>query len=331
MIGRRNLMASAGGLAVGAGLVALAAGARSVAADASEERSQKGSGYSGKIIDFRNRPPFKSFRVAFHNGKDPDKSDDEMMERYINDMDAAGIGLAVAMGRTVSQPNARAKDIFGGNVPNDDVEALIKRYPDRFKGFGSVDISDVKQAIKQVDHCVERGFSGIAFYNPAQTPPRYDDDEALFPIYERCAKHGTIISMTSSIMVGPDMSYSMPIHIQHVALEFPKLRIVVPHGAWPWTTQIIGVVFQGVLFGSSQVYIIPDFYFSQEGIPGRQDYVDMAEDAGGFGLNKRIMYASSHPALALAKSVEVLQKTPFKNPDALRLIFHDNAAQLLGV
>lgn len=333
MISRRNLVAGAAGLAAGVGVMASHSALGGTKKDNQPTTSpdKRGRRYTGKIIDFRARPPFRGFRTAFHAGKDADKSDEELMERFLHDMDTAGIGLAVAMGRTVGQPNARARDIFGGNVPNDDVEALVNRYPDRFVGFGSVDISDVKRAIQQVDDCVERGLAGIAFYNPAQTPPRHYDDAALFPIYERCARHGAIVSMTSSMMVGPDMSYSMPIHIQRVALEFPQLRIVVPHGAWPWTTQIIGVVLQGVLFGSSQVYLIPDFYFSQEGLPGRQDYIDMADDPGGFGLNQRIMYASSYPALPLVKSVEVLQRTPFKNPDAPRLVFHDNAARLLGI
>lgn len=332
MIKRRQLMMGAGTLAAASGLAAMSNTSMSDKAPVpGRKRGTADRSLSGEIIDFRARPPFRGFRSAFHRDIDPAKSDDELMEAFIHDMDAAGIGLAVAMGRTVRNPNARATAIVGGNVSNDDVLALMESYPGRFTGFGSVNVGNPPQAVKEVDECAKRGFAGIAFYNPPQTPPLYDDDESLFPIYERCAKHRLIISITSSIMVGPDISYSMPIHIQRVALAFPELRIVVPHGAWPWTTQMIGVVLQGLLFGMSQVYLIPDFYLSQRGIPGRQDYVDMADDAGGFGLNRRIIYASSYPALPLKKSVDVIRETSFQNPDTYRLLLRDNAAALLGL
>ena len=289
------------------------------------------SSYTGRIVDFRVRPPFRSFRTAFHPGREPEKSDDELMEGFIGEMDEAGIALAVAMGRTVRLPHARAAGVVGGNVSNDDVEALVAGYPGRFVGFGSVDVLDGEVALREVDRCAERGFAGVAFFNPAQTPPLHDDDESLLPIYERCAARGLIVSITSSMMVGPDMSYSMPIHIQRVALAFPDLPIVVPHGAWPWTKEITGVVLQGLLFGSSRVYLAPDFYLSQEGLPGRGDFVEMADDAGGFGLDGRLLFASSYPALPLAESIATLEATRFQNPDARRRIFRDNAAGLLGL
>jgi predicted TIM-barrel fold metal-dependent hydrolase len=292
---------------------------------------QNDRSYAGRIVDFRVRPPFRSFRTAFHRESALEKSDDELMEAFIGEMDAAGIALAVAMGRTVRRPDARAVDVVGGNVSNDDVEALLERYPGRFAGFGSVDVLDVESALREVDRCAERGFAGVAFFNPAQTTPLYDDDDSLLPIYERCAERGLVASITSSIMVGPDISYSMPIHIQRVALAFPELAIVVPHGAWPWTKEIIGVVLQGLLFESSRVYLAPDFYFSQLGLPGRQDFIEMANDAGGFGLDRRLLYASSYPALPLAQSIETLESTPFQNPDAQRRIFRDNAAGLLAL
>ena len=42
--------------------------------------------------------------------------------------------------------------------------------------------------------------------------------------------------ITSSHVIGPDMSYATPEHIQRVALDFPQLTIVVGHACWPWTT-----------------------------------------------------------------------------------------------
>jgi predicted TIM-barrel fold metal-dependent hydrolase len=331
MFSRRQVMGGAGVLVASSLSAPLSAGASRQPSERSDESHKPGGKtMPASIIDFRVRPPFRTFRSAFHPRLDPAKSDDELMESFMADMDRAGVGFAVAEGRTVHSPNARATKIVGGNVSNDDVEALVKAYPDRFVGFGSVDVGNPAAALKELDRCRARGFAGVAFYNPVQTPPLYDDDESLFPIYERCAKLGLIASITGSIMVGPDMSYSMPIHIQRVALAFPDLRIVIPHGCWPWTNQIVGVLLQGVLFKASQVYIVPDFYLSQRGLPGRQDYIDVVNDVGGFGINQRILYASSYPALSITESAEVIKSTEFRDEQAYAMLLHDNAARLLG-
>ena len=332
MLNRRDLLGGAGALA-GVAATGSVAAAKENRAPTFETESHfiGGKSMSGNIIDFRVRPPFRSFRSAFHATKDPTKTDDELMESFLAEMDAAGISLGIAEGRTVKTVNARGTNIVGGNVSNDDVAALVKRYPGHFIGFGSVDVTNPTEALQEIARCADLGFKGIAFYNPVQSPALYDDDSALMPIYEECAKRGFVASITSSVMVGPDMSYSMPVHIQRVGLTFPELKIVVPHACWPWTTQIIGVLLQGVLFNASQVYIIPDFYLSQVGLPGREDYIAVAEDAGNFGLGQRILFASSYPALEMEASVKVIQNTKFSKPAVYAALFRENAKRVLGL
>lgn len=275
----------------------------------------------GRIIDFRIRPPFRGFRAALHAGRSPASSDDELMAQLLAEMAEAGIGHAVAMGRVAPAAGAMA-----ARIPNADVIELVRRYPKLFSGFGSVDVRDQARALDDIDRCLDSGLRGIAFDNPLSVPPLYDDDARLFPLYERCARHGLIISLTSSVMVGPDMTYSMPLHIQRVGLAFPQTPIVVPHAAWPWTLQMIAAVSQGQMFKLSNIYMMPDFYFSQAHAPGRHDYIDAAD----YGLDNRILFASSYPALPLVSSVAAVRSIAFARSGALRRIMHDNAAALLN-
>lgn len=273
-----------------------------------------------EVIDFRVRPPFRGLRRAFHAKIDPKLPDEVLMDQFLTDMDGANISRAVVMGRSAAEGFLKA------DISNDDIADLVALYPRKFIGFGAVDTRDTRRAKAEVERCKALGLKGIAFDNPASSPPLYDDDASLMPIYEHCHKHELIVSLTSSGMVGPDLTYSMPVHIQRVGLAFPNMPIVVPHGAWPWTTQAVSLLMEGAFFKRSQIFLIPDFYLSQKHAPGRQDYID----AANFGLDGRLLFASSYPALPLKKSVEEVRAIPFANPDSARRILGGNAAALLG-
>ena len=92
--------------------------------------------------------------------------------------------------------------------------------------------------------------------------------------------------ITSSHVIGPDMSYAMPEHIQRVALDFPQLTIIVGHACWPWTTQACALAMR-----CTNVYLMPEFYMHVPHMPGAQDYVDAANSY----LSHRMLYSSCYP------------------------------------
>jgi len=284
------------------------------------------------IIDFRVRPPFGAFTTtAIYNRRDPNPDPataralqmnlpyyrsfaEHSMEAFLDEMDAAGIGLGVVMGR--QSPPAY------GSVPNEDVAELVARYPTRFVGFGGIDGSDATRAMKDIERCIAHGFKGVAFDNGWCDPPLYDDDASLMPLYERCMEAGLIVSFTSSVFVGPDLTYSDPVHIQRVAKRFPKLRIVVPHAAWPHATAICAVAMQCL-----NVHLIPDFYGYIPNMPGADEYVK----AANYYLGHRLLFASSYPVRPLGQSVEQFRALPFASDEIRSRCLGGNAARLLGL
>jgi hypothetical protein len=227
-------------------------------------------------------------------------------------MDEAEIDVAVIMGRR-SAPRY-------GSVPNEEVAELVRDYPGRFVGFGGVNGSDLKDALAEVDRIIDYGFKGVAMDNGWSDPPLYDDDEKLFPIYEKIASAGLILSLTSSIFVGPDLTYSMPVHIQRVALAFPNLPIVVPHGAFPWATQMCGVALQ-----CRNVYLLPDFYFHIPNTPGADEYLK----AANYYLGHRLLYGSSYPVRPLDQSLAQFRALAFEKDETRERCLGGNAARLL--
>ncbi len=282
------------------------------------------------IVDFRVRPPFKGFNsipfaqppaqpdpvtmFPLHIGMEPSPSyAQRSMTEFMKEMDAGGIDVAVAMARFATT---------WGNVPTEDVAELVKTYPGRFVGFGAVDGADVPAAVAEVGRIADFGLRGVAMDNPRSTPPLYDDDERLFPIYERCQSLGLLLSLTSSIFIGPDLSYSMPVHIQRVAKAFPKLPIMVPHGGWPWSVQMCAVAFQ-----CPNIYLVPDFYMYIPNTPGGDEYVKSAN----YFLSHRLLYASSYPVRPLVQSVRQFRELPFDSDEIRQRCLGGNAKRLLGL
>lgn len=284
------------------------------------------------IIDFRVRPPFKEFLGSFlyrprdfnppsatmsglQIGRRRCRSFEERsMDAFMQEMDDAGIDMGVAMGRQSPAPY--------GAIPNEDVVELVRSYPGRFIGFGGVDGSRGKAAVDEVSRIADMGLKGVAMDNGYCNPPLYDDDDSLNMVYEAIEKNELILSITSSIFVGPDLSYSDPTHIQRVARRFPKLQIVVPHAAWPWTTLMCGVAFQ-----CPNVHLVLDFYGHIPNMPGADEYVKSAN----YFLGHRTLYASSYPVWPLRQSVEQFSALPFDSVEIRQRCLGGNAARILNL
>jgi len=115
-----------------------------------------------KVIDFRLRPPLKGYlntimysqaarrdRITGYHGMKPARSAQaQSIDLLLKEMDEAGITRGVAMGR-YSGPY--------GTVSNEDVAAIVKEYPDRFVGVASIDPTDRKQAIRQIEQAKAAG------------------------------------------------------------------------------------------------------------------------------------------------------------------------------
>jgi len=150
------------------------------------------------------------------------------------------------------------------------------------------------------------------------------DDTKNHPLYQKCAELGGVLYLTCSLMQGPDISYAEPYRIQRVANDFPALQIVVVHGAFPYTSEMLGVMIANAPLGN--LWVIPDFFQFIPGFPGAQDWVEAANHF----LSDRILYASSYPVRPLSQSLAEFQRFSYK-PEVLENLLAGNAATLFGI
>lgn len=279
------------------------------------------------IFDFRLRPPYKGFAelsifnpvcnaVAPHdvNAWRSESAHRKSFPLFLEEMKEAGVDKGVVM--------ARATSSFAASVPNDDVLALAQEYPGIFFPFGAVDVSaGILPALAEVRRCKDMGFYGVAVEPGFCDPARKADDPTLYPVYALCAELGLIAVITSSFMVGPDIDYSNPVYIQHVASDFPTLQIVVSHACYPWLMQMVNIMLL-----CPNIWIVPDMYMHNPSAPGHEMYGNAIRWLKG----ERVLYGSAYPCYDIRQAVHDFHLFEL-GEELTQKVMWDNAHKLLAL
>jgi len=283
------------------------------------------------IIDFRVQPPHRSFLDTYFYRPRPSAPDPLTVTQYelgrvnspsfdarsaelfVGELDELGVDVAVIMGQQAAA--------VWGRVENAHIAELVDAYPGRFVGFAGIDAHD-PDGVDEIRRAVEElGCRGISLLPGWSDPPLHDDDPRVFPLYEAAIAHGIPVVVTSSHVIGPDMSFAMHEYLQRVALAYPELTLIVGHACWPWTTQACALAAR-----CHNVYLMPEFYMYVPGMPGAREYI---EAANGF-LSHRMLYSSCFPTRSLHQALDGFAALPLSDDSRERLLWR-NAARLLGL
>jgi predicted TIM-barrel fold metal-dependent hydrolase len=280
-----------------------------------------------RIIDVRFRPPLGSFlRSTMYKDKSrtakmtaamgmemAPSTIQESMELLAAEMDGLGNYVGCVSG------SKRGIDRAWGWIENQDVFEMVQQYPDRFLGVGTLDASDTGAALEDLEACVSRfRFKAIAIEPGTHRENMYADDRRLYPIYERCVELGVPVLLLAGGNAGPDITYSDPVHVERVAIDMPRLKIVVLHGAWPWVTQILHIAFR-----RPNVFLSADMYLT---MPGGSQYI---EAINGY-LSERYLYGTSYPFGPVVGYFERFQRLGIQERHMDKVLYQ-NAEKLLGL
>ena len=209
------------------------------------------------------------------------------LETTIGAMDQAGVGvglLSAWWGPT------------GPLIGNDEVAHVVKRFPDRFRGIASVDLHRPMEAVRELRRCVrELGFVGVRIVPWLWGLP--PDDRRYYPVYAECVELGVPFCLQVG-HTGPLMASEpgRPIpYLEHVALEFPELKIVAGHIGHPWTQEMISL-----LTKCENVFVDTSAYVAGRFPP---DFVEYLTTRG----TGRVMFGSNYPMLTHGRCMEGLE------------------------
>lgn len=168
-------------------------------------------------------------------------------EKYLNDMDAAGIEKAIIFGSDFgAEIGDPAVHIFEANKIYADI---AKKHSDRFAALCSIDPRR-PGALKHCEQAIEEwGMKGFKLHPAAGFKAT---DEIMFPLYEKCADWGVpLIFHTGAQPAAPVyLDTQRPVFVAEAAARFPNTKMIMAHAGMDlWN--------EAVMYGK----LIPNVYF----------------------------------------------------------------------
>ena len=197
-------------------------------------------------------------------------------------------------------------------LPNNLVRRAVQKYPDRLIGYVWVNPNEGKKAVEEVKRALgDWGFQGIKLHPLLHA--FIPSDEAVLPIMEEAGQSGVPVLFHSG-----HPPFSLPWQIGEVAELFPDVPIIMGHMGHGHGCYIHGSI------TTAKKY--PNIYLETSGMPMHTKIKEAYEQVG----SDRVMYGSDAPFHH--HSVE-MQRVRVSGLDdaALRKVFYENAARLLGV
>ena len=217
----------------------------------------------------------------------------------------------------------------GARNSNEHVIDLAVCYPDAFAGVlasldtGAADLDRVAgYAEELVRHPNVKGFK---FHPPDEG--FYPNDKKFYKIWEVLQSGNkpvmfhvgfTVLGANTDGGSGIALDYGRPIHLDTLARDFPRMKIIAAHPGWPWEQELIGVLtHKKNVYGDMSGYLaeqLPEIFL--KAIRGR--------------LQDKALFGTDFPYVDLEKALASFDKTDFKSP-AKEKILYSNAQSLFQI
>ena len=183
------------------------------------------------------------------------------------------------------------------------IEAL-KRYPDRFFSSLAVDPNRGMDEVRKIVRLHEKfNLKAVTGFPSGTCPQAPINDKKWYPIYAKLVE----LDLPFCVCVGVP-GPRLPFECQKVELLdevcwfFPELKVVMRHGAEPWTEMACKLMLK-----------YPNLYYSTSAFAPKHYPEDIIKFANTRGADK-IMYAGYFPmGLSLERIFTEMQNVPFKD------------------
>lgn len=241
-------------------------------------------------------------------------SPEEMYEKY-KALDLFGVIFSIDAETTSGVPY----------VGNDWVASVVRKYPDRFIGFASVDPWKGALAVRELERSVKKlGLRGLKLMPIQQA--FFPNDTRFYPLWEKCADLGIpVLIHTGQTGVGAGtpggggfkLKYAQPIpYIDDLAADFPNLTIIMAHPAVPWQEEQLAVAVH-----KANVYIDLSGWLPKYFRPVLIQYATTL-------LQDKVLFGSDYPALEPERWLRDFDTLEVKQ-EVRQKILLENARKLL--
>ena len=128
----------------------------------------------------------------------------------------------------------------------------------------------------------------------------------------------TVLGANTDGGSGIALEYGRPIHLDTLARDFPRMKIIAAHPGWPWQEELIGVVTH-----KKNVYVDTSGYLAEQ-LP------EIFLTAIGGRLQDRALFGTDFPYVDLKKALVSFDKVDFKDTAKEKILF-SNAQGLFNI
>jgi predicted TIM-barrel fold metal-dependent hydrolase len=217
----------------------------------------------------------------------------------------------------------------GARNSNEYVIDLVTKYPEAFTGIlASLDTgaADLNQVADYAEELVKHpNVKGFKFHPPDQG--FHPSDRKYYRIWEVLQAGSkpvmfhvgfTVLGANSDGGSGIALDYGRPIHLDTLARDFPRMKVIAAHPGWPWQEELIGV-----LTHKKNVYVDTSGYLAEQ-LP------EIFVRAIRGRLQDKALFGTDFPYVDLARALASFDKVNFKD-DVKEKILLSNARALFGL
>jgi predicted TIM-barrel fold metal-dependent hydrolase len=195
----------------------------------------------------------------------------------------------------------------GPRVTNEYVLDLAQKHPESFPAvLASLDMSgeDSRDRISQAQELVKNStVKGFKFHPPEQS--FYPNDPNHYELWELMQAAGKPVMFHTGFTVlgagfaggkGIGLDFGRPIHLDTLAKDFPRMKIIAAHPGWPWQEELVGV-----LTHKKNVYVDTSGYLAEQ-LP------EIFRRAIGGRLQDKALFGTDYPYVDLEKALISFEK-----------------------
>ncbi len=180
----------------------------------------------------------------------------------------------------------------------------------------------------EINTYLEQGLiKGLKFYPGYE--PFYPNNERFKVVYEMAIKHDVPVMFHSGDTYAPlgKVKYSHPLHIDDLAVDYPKLKIVICHVGNPWIRDCMEVVYKNKnVYADFSGLVLGDFSSKFERFM-KQEIEEMITYAGN---PKYLLYGTDWPISSMSSYLKFMDGLDLPD-DKKELIQWQNAAELFKI
>lgn len=211
-------------------------------------------------------------------------------------------------------------------IANEEIAETARANADVLIPFASIDPRKGKRGVDEARRLItEHGVRGFKFHPNVQS--FFPNDRMAYPLYEVIEEAGLVaLFHTGQTGVGSGLpggggirlKYSNPMYVDDVAVDFPRLKIVLAHPSFPWQDEAISVALH-----KPQVYIDLSGWAPKYFPPQLVHYANTL-------LREQVLFGSDYPFITPDRWLADFERIDIR-PEVRPLILKQNAIRLLGL